>query len=222
LITFNSTQSSKSWQTFEEVAQRMDKGKDFLVFLTVVSLTSAVGVTTVTYSEMSAHVRQKCEKKFRNYMGLCHQEKILHFTFVLGVSSKVGKKICQVAREYDADIIVLGTPANQSQKPKSRRSLLGVGLDKLRSLQNTSVLDYCHSHGPCEVLEVNEFPSTPAHIRPPPNEEQLQEFDEDDEGEEGRLLQGDDVGARPIKLEEKPDQIDYHWEVTLREITHIR
>jgi len=190
----------------------MDKEKDFLVFVTVVSLTSAVGVTTVTYAEMSAHVRQKCEKKFRCYMGLCHQQSIRHFTFVLGVSSKPGKKICQVAREYDADCIVLGTP------PAKKSSRRFSGLKSLR-FTNTSVLDYVHSHSPCEVLEVNEDPMDAAHYRPPPNEEELLE----DEGERGAFLtRTDDSVARGVPLEEKSDQVDYHWEVALREITHIR
>jgi len=214
VLTFRSTQSSKSWKTFEEVARMMDKEKDFLVFLTVVSLTSAVGVTTITYAEMSAHVRQKCEKKFRGYMGLCHQEKIRHFTFVLGVSSKPGKKICQVAREYDADCIVLGTPG--ARKSSRRFS----GLKSLLS-SNTSVLDYVHSHSHCEVLEVNEDPMDAAHFRAPPNEEELLE-EEEAEGERGAFLKNTDAVARGVQLEERADQIDYHWEVALREITHIR
>jgi hypothetical protein len=191
----------------------MDKEKDFLVFLTVVSLTSAVGVTTVTYAEMSARVRQKCEKKFRGYMGLCHQEKIRHFTFVLGVSSKPGKKICQVAHEYDADCIVLGTPPS-GKKPSGRFS----GLKNLLSA-NTSVLDYVHSHSHCEVVEVNEDPIDAAHYRAPPNEEELME----EAGERGAFLPKTDVPiARSVQLEEKADQVDYHWEVALREITQIR
>jgi len=212
LLTFRSTQSAVSWKTFEEVVRLMDKEKDFLIFLTVVSLTSAVGLTTVSYSEMSAHVRQKCEKKFRNYMGLCHKEKIRHFTFVLGVSSKIGKKICQVAVDYDVDGIVLGSTRGSARKSKGYLS----GLSKFHLTNNYSTIDYCRQHAPCEVIEVVEDASALASS--PPEQQQFL-ADWDDHQERGR---GTEVETNGIKLEEKGDDIDYHWEVSLREITHIR